>query len=86
MNRLDVIKAVAKVVGSKEQAAEAVQAAFGTIRAGLDRDRKVLITNFGTFRLQQRRPRLGRNPRTGQQVSVPPRIGIRFKASRNVLN
>ncbi len=86
MNRLDVIKEVSKILGTKTEAAQAVEATFDTIRAALQRGEKVVISNFGTFRVKERRERQGRNPRTGKSVSVPPRRGVRFKASRNLLD
>ncbi len=85
MNRLDIIKAVARVLSTKGEAARAVETTFDTIREALNKDQKVVISNFGTFRVRHRQQRLGRNPKTGQQVAVPPRRGVRFKASKNLL-
>jgi DNA-binding protein HU-beta len=85
MNRLDIIKAVAKVLTTKGEAAKAVETTFETIRGALNKEEKVVISNFGTFRVKQRQQRLGRNPKTGEQVAVPPRKGVRFKASKNLL-
>lgn len=85
MNRLDIIKAVAKILTTKGDATKAVETTFETVRAALAREEKVVISNFGTFRVKHRQQRLGRNPKTGQQVSVPPRKGVRFKASKNLL-
>ncbi len=48
-------------------------------------DGSLVVSNFGTFRVKARGPRQGRNPKTGATVTVPPRKGIRFKASRNLL-
>ncbi len=86
MNRKDIIDAVAEVLDTKQEAIRAVDKTFEAIRAGLERDQKVLISSFGTFRLRNRQPRQGRNPRTGAPVSVPPRTGIRFKASRHLVH
>ena len=85
MNRLDIIRAVAKVLTTKGEAAKAVETTFETIREALNADHKVVISNFGTFRVKHRQQRQGRNPKTGQQVVVPPRRGVRFKASKNLL-
>ena len=85
MNRLDIIKAVAKVLTTKGEAALAVETAFETVRHALSRGEKVVVSNFGTFRVKSRQPRVGRNPKTGEQVSVPSRRGVRFKASKNLL-
>ena len=85
MNRLDIIKAVAKTLTTKGEAAKAVETTFETIRQALGREEKVVISNFGTFRVKHRQQRQGRNPKTGEQVLVPPRKGVRFKASKNLL-
>ncbi len=85
MNRLDIIKAVAKVLTTKGEAAKAVETTFDTIRVALANEEKVVISNFGTFRVKHRKERAGRNPKTGQQVMVPARKGVRFKASKNLL-
>ncbi|MBI3550423.1 MAG: HU family DNA-binding protein [Elusimicrobia bacterium] len=86
MNRLDIIRAVAKTLSSKVDATRAVQATFDTIRQALNSNEKVVISNFGTFRVKARQSRQGRNPKTGATVTVPPRKGVRFKASRNLLS
>ncbi|MFH1726703.1 MAG: HU family DNA-binding protein [Elusimicrobiota bacterium] len=85
MNRLDIIKAVAKVLTTKGEASKAVETTFETIRQALRDGEKVVISNFGTFRVKARQARTGRNPKTGDTVQVPPRKGIRFKASKNLL-
>lgn len=85
MNRLDIIKAVSKVLSTKGEAARAVETTFETIRGALNNGEKVVISNFGTFRVKQRQQRQGRNPKTGDSVTVPPRKGVRFKASKNLL-
>lgn len=85
MNRLDIIKAVGRALSSRADAARAVEAAFEAIRQALNNGEKVVISNFGTFRVKARKERQGRNPKTGAAVSVPARKGVRFKASRNLL-
>jgi nucleoid DNA-binding protein len=84
MNKLDIIKAVAKVLTTKGEAVRAVETTFETIRTALGRDEKVVISSFGTFRVKHRQQRQSRNPKTGQPVAVPPRKGVRFKASKNL--
>ena len=85
MNRLDIIREVARVLTTKGEAAEAVQTTFNVMRSALRNGEKVVISNFGTFRIKTRNARQGRNPKTGEQVNVPPRKGVRFKASKNLL-
>jgi nucleoid DNA-binding protein len=86
MNRLDVIKAVSQVLTSKTEAVMVVETTFNAIAEALKNEEKVVISNFGTFRVKHRKPRSGRNPKTGASVSVPERKSVRFKASRNLLN
>ncbi len=86
MNRLGIIKSVSKVLATRGEAALAVQTTFDAIAQALARGEKVVISNFGTFRVKPRRPRVGRNPKTGEKVSVPARRGVRFKASKNLLD
>lgn len=86
MNRLDIIKAVARDLSSKGDAIRAVQSTFDAICHALNAGEKVVISNFGTFRVKARQARQGRNPKTGEAVTVPPRKGVRFKASRNLLS
>lgn len=85
MNRLNVIKAVAQVLTTKTEAALAVETAFNAMAEALRNEEKVVISNFGTFRVKHRKARSGRNPKTGTSVSVPERKSVRFKASRNLL-
>ncbi|MBI4386519.1 MAG: integration host factor subunit beta [Elusimicrobia bacterium] len=85
MNRLDIINAVAKILSSRADATRAVRAVFDAMTQSLNKGEKVVISNFGTFRIKLRRPRQGRNPKTGGSVAVPERRGVRFKASRNLL-
>jgi nucleoid DNA-binding protein len=82
---LDIIKAVGKALSSRADAAKAVETTFDAVRQALNNGEKVVISNFGTFRVKARKERQGRNPKTGASVSVPPRKGVRFKASRNLL-
>ncbi|MBI5595371.1 MAG: HU family DNA-binding protein [Elusimicrobia bacterium] len=86
MNRLDIIKAVARTLTTKGEASKAVETTFDVIRQALRDGEKVVISNFGTFRVKARQARVGRNPKTGQTVEVPPRKGVRFKASKNLLS
>ena len=85
MNRLDIIKSVSKVLTTKGEAALAVETTFETVRQALNKGEKVVVSNFGTFRVKSRQPRTGRNPKTGAPVTVPARRGVRFKASKNLL-
>ena len=57
---------------------------FETIQAALVRGDKVEIRGFGSFRVRHRAPRLSRNPKTGEAVSVPAKVVPFFKAGRDL--
>ena len=54
---------------------------FDTISGALQKGDEVRIHGFGAFKTSQRAARVGRNPRTGEQVKVPARRVVRFSAS-----
>ncbi len=57
---------------------------FESIKAALIRGDKVEIRGFGSFRVRRRAPRLSRNPKTGEAVSVPAKAVPFFKAGRDL--
>lgn len=70
MTKTDLINEVAKKVEglTKKKATEAVQAVFDSIHTSLKKDQKVQIVGFGTFQVQKRAARLGRNPQDPKKV------------------
>lgn len=67
---------------SSEQLQDFLNAFFQTIQEALLRGDKVELRGFGSFRVRHRKPRLGRNPKTGAPVSVPAKKVPFFKAGR----
>jgi DNA-binding protein HU-beta len=49
----------------------------------LKRGEKIVISNFGTFYIKDRRPKRVRNPQTGQMMTIPAGKAVKFKAARN---
>ena len=70
MNKGDLIKELAKVVGTKKEAEAAVNTIFEAISKALKKGNKVTLIGFGTFRLTQRAARKGRNPQTGKGINI----------------
>ncbi|WP_178338093.1 HU family DNA-binding protein [Candidatus Avelusimicrobium facis] len=85
MNKDDVIRHLTRHVLDKKQAKISVDKVFEIIKHGLQRDGKVVISNFGTFHLKTALPVTRRNPKTGEKVQVPAKKKVRFKASANLL-
>jgi DNA-binding protein HU-beta len=78
MNKTELIEKVAKKTGmTLKDSRETVEAIFSTaprqgiIATELDAGRKVQITGFGTFVTRKRKKRKGRNPQTGQEITIP---------------
>ncbi|MDO8748365.1 MAG: HU family DNA-binding protein [Candidatus Omnitrophota bacterium] len=80
MTKKDIALKVADKTGIKQIIVKQVlQGIFDCIIESLIRDEKIELRNFGVFKIKTRRPRIGRNPRTGQTVPVPSRKVVIFK-------
>ena len=80
MRKNDLIKAVAQKVQQPEtQVSAVINAAVDTIEDALAKGEDVTISGFGTFRVSERSALEGRNPQTGEQITIPPRKTASFK-------
>ena len=70
MNKGDLINAVAKVVSSKKDAQAAVDAIVSSISKALKKNDSVTLVGFGTFKVDKRKARKGRNPQTGEAIKI----------------
>jgi integration host factor subunit alpha len=91
MTKADIIENLyAKVGGfSKKEAAEIVETVFDTMKETLERGRKIKISGFGNFVVRSKNSRIGRNPQTGEEITISARRVLTFKPSqvlKNVLN
>ncbi|PYN29159.1 MAG: DNA-binding protein HU [Candidatus Rokuibacteriota bacterium] len=85
MTKADLVAIIAKSSGGSKTAAErAMEAMVGGIVESLRRGRRVTISGFGTFIVTKRAARNGRNPRTGQEIQIPPARVPRFRPSRTL--
>ncbi len=83
MNKAELISAVAeKAVISKKDADAAVTAAVEAITAALESGEKVQLVGFGSFEVKSRAARIGRNPRTKEQIKIPASKIPVFKAGK----
>jgi len=89
MNKTELIDKVAKKTGlTLKSSREVVEAIFSTtpkegiIAVELDAGRKVQITGFGTFLSRRRKKRMGRNPQTGQAITIPATKFPAFSAGK----
>ena len=69
---------------TRKEVEHIVSTAFDSIKDALSREDKVEIRGFGSFRIRYRRAKEGRNPKTGETVSVPPKKVPFFKAGKEM--
>lgn len=70
MNKADLVNEVAKVVGTKKKAQETVDCVLATITNALKKKDAVTLIGFGTFKVDKRKARKGRNPQTGEVMKI----------------
>ncbi len=79
---VDEVSQVAEL--TKKHAEVIVGTVFQSIITALRRGEKIELRGFGSFRLRQREPRKGRNPKTGDRVDVPPKKVPYFKPGKEL--
>ena len=84
MTKADIIEAVYEKVGgfSKKEAAEIVESVFNTIKETLEKGEKIKISGFGNFVVREKKARIGRNPQTGEEITISARRVLTFKPSQ----
>ena len=85
MNKGDLINKVAEDANmTKNQAAEVLNCVFESITETLKDGNKVSLVGFGTFTLNERKARTGRNPQTGASIEIPSKNVIKFKPGKDL--
>ncbi len=83
MTKKEIVAKAATTAGiSKAKAETAINAAFDEITMALKRGKKVTFVGFGTFSTSKRKARVGRNPRTGQEIRIAASVVPKFKAGK----
>jgi len=83
MNRSDLFEVVHEKTGmTKKASEEAVSLILDTIKDSLDSGETVKISGFGVFEVRTKKARKGRNPQTGEEVIIPQRRVVSFRASQ----
>jgi integration host factor subunit alpha len=82
LTRADLAEAVFQKVGlPRNESAEIVELVLCEIVASLERGHAVKLSSFGSFGIRDKGQRIGRNPKTGQEVPITPRRVLVFRAS-----
>ena len=83
MNKAELIAEVAVKTGlSKKDSEKAVNAALDTVTASLENGEKVQLVGFGVFDVKERAVRMGRNPKTKEEIEIPASRVPQFKAGK----
>ena len=83
MIKQDIVEEVAHRTGLSKTIAEiAVEAVFETMKRSMERGERIELRGFGVFNIRPRKTGIGRNPRTGEEVILPPGKAVRFKPGK----
>lgn len=83
MNKADLVSAVADASGlTKADAGKAVEATFDAVTKALKGGEEVRLVGFGTFAVAKRKASTGRNPRTGEPMTIKASNQPKFKAGK----
>jgi DNA-binding protein HU-beta len=83
--KLDIINEVVHKTGiTKTKAELAVETVFASMKKALAVGERIELRGFGVFNVRPRKTGIGRNPRTGAEVSIPPGKAVRFKPGKEL--
>lgn len=83
MTKADIVERVYEKIGfSKKEASELVELVFGTLKDRLEKGEKVKISGFGKFEVREKKSRIGRNPQTGDRITISARKVLNFSPSQ----
>ncbi len=85
MTKNELVEKIAGGAGiSKKEAEAALEAVTAGISGALASGDNVKVVGFGTFTVSQRQARMGRNPKTGEAISIAASKAVRFKAGKGL--
>jgi DNA-binding protein HU-beta len=83
--KVDLVNQIVARTGvSKVKAEQAVDTIFASMKTALKKDDRIELRGFGVFSVKPRKTGIGRNPRTGSEVSIPPGKAVRFKPGKDL--
>ena len=85
MNKSQLVNAIAeKTTASRSEVKKIVDSLFDIAEETLNSGEKLVISGFGVFSMTEVSERMGRNPRTGEEVKIAARRCVRFRSSMNI--
>jgi DNA-binding protein HU-beta len=83
--KLDIVNAVVTSASiSRTKAEKAVETVFEALKNAMGRGQRIELRRFGVFSVKPRKTGIGRNPRTGEEVSIPLGKVVRFKPGKEL--
>jgi integration host factor subunit alpha len=83
MTKADIVEKIYEKVGfSKKESAELVELVFDIVKRTLEQGDKIKIAGFGNFVVKEKADRRGRNPQTGEEITISARRILTFKPSQ----
>jgi DNA-binding protein HU-beta len=83
--KLDLVNAVVNRTGiTRTKAEQAVETVFEAMKNALGRGQRIELRRFGVFSVKPRKTGIGRNPKTGEEVTIPPGKAVRFKPGKEL--
>ncbi len=85
MIKADIVARVVNRTGlSQTQAAMAVESVFDMMKRAMEQGERIELRGFGVFNVRPRKTGVGRKPRTGEEVRIPPGKAVRFKPGKDL--
>jgi DNA-binding protein HU-beta len=85
MIKVDIVNEVSSAANiTKVKAEQAVEAVLDAMKGSMQRGERIELRGFGVFQVKPRKRGIGRNPRTGKEVKIPPGRTIRFKPGKDL--
>lgn len=87
MNKAELIGSIAEKSGlSKAEAGRALDAFVGSVTEGLSNGERISLVGFGSWSVDHREARTGRNPRSGQAIQIAAKNVVKFKPGAGLVN
>ena len=86
MNKAELVMKMSEISGlPRVKVEKALNAFLDAVTEALKEGEKVTLVGFGTFMVVERAERVGRNPRTGEQIKIPARKVVKFKPGTKLI-
>jgi len=85
MNKNDLVDSIASAADISKVAAEkGLNGLLSSMAEAMEEGERVTLVGFGSFSIVERAPRVGRNPKTGEKIAIPPRKVVKFRPGRKL--